>query len=82
MNPSPNPKDSQQHPVIGSCVFCGCSDRPEPMVHHYLPDGTAVRVACTSITACTARQDAQAAAMIRTIVTGCGAMRVALTGVS
>jgi hypothetical protein len=72
VNPSPNSKDSEQHPAIGSCVYCGCSDAREPMVHHYLADGTAVRVACTSITACTARQDAQAAALTRTSMTPAG----------
>jgi hypothetical protein len=30
------------------------------MVHHYLPDGADIRVACCDITACSTRQDAQA----------------------
>jgi hypothetical protein len=36
------------------------------MVHHYLSDGTVVRVVCCDIRACTTRQDAQAATLMRT----------------
>jgi hypothetical protein len=72
VNPSPNPEDSKQSAVIGSCVYCGCSDPGEPMIHHYLTDGTAVRVACCDITACTVRQDAQASEVVGTSVTPAG----------